>query len=329
MMSWGCVVASYKKLASGRWQAQVAMRGVRKAKSFNTKREAQDWANRQEFLIVDGAANASKQPLRELFERYAREVSPHKRGARWEVIRLKRFAQDRLADIRLDALRPSDFADWRDRRLLEVAPGSVNREMVLMSSVMTRARREWGLIQFNPLSDVSKPSNPPPRDRRVSSDEIERLRVIAGDDLSSIRARTIHAFIFAIETAMRAGEIVGLTANTVDLSKRVARLPKTKNGTSRDVPLSSAAIELIERLPPTDGAIFGLTSQQLDVNFRAVRDRAQIEGLTFHDSRHEAITRLAKKLDVLSLARMVGHRDIRMLQIYYNETAEELAQRLD
>jgi integrase len=63
--------------------------------------------------------------------------------------------------------------------------------------------------------------------------------------------------------------------------------------------------------------------------FRKAKARAMIADATFHDTRHLAITRLAKKLDVLDLARMVGHRDLRQLQIYYNETAEVMAVRLD
>ena len=128
---------------------------------------------------------------------------------------------------------------------------------------------------------------------------------------------------------MRAGEIVGLTDKTVDRDTRVATLPKTKNGPARKVPLSTAALGLLDELPETDGPLFDLSNQQIDAMFRKARDKTKIEDLRFHDSRHEAITRLAKKVDVLSLARMVGHKDIKMLMIYYNETAEELAQRLD
>lgn len=62
---------------------------------------------------------------------------------------------------------------------------------------------------------------------------------------------------------------------------------------------------------------------------RQARDRAGLADLHFHDSRATAITRLAKRLDVLELARMVGHRDLRMLQVYYRETAEELAAKLE
>lgn len=322
-------MATFKKLATGKWQAQVARQGVRKARSFSTKQESRDWAARQEYLISLGEGTASCCELRDVFMRYSIEVSPTKRGARWEQIRLQRFCKDRLADILLKDLKAADFADWRDRRLLQVAPGSVKREMVLMSGVITMARREWSLIDKSPMSDVRKPSSPPPRDRRVSKAEIEQLVSAAGGDLEKMSARAIHAFRFAVETAMRAGEIVGLEWRYTDIKKRVAHLPRSKNGTSRDVPLSSSAIGLLEELPETDGPCFGLSSGQLDALFRKVRDKAGIENLHFHDSRHEAITRLAHKLDVLSLARMVGHKDIRMLQVYYNETAEELALRLD
>lgn len=56
---------------------------------------------------------------------------------------------------------------------------------------------------------------------------------------------------------------------------------------------------------------------------------AKFVDLTFHDARHEACTRLARKLEVLDLARMIGHRDPRSLMIYYNPTASEIAERLD
>jgi len=322
-------MATFRKLPSGKWQAQIARNGIRKSSSFATKREAQDWAARHEYLATSAEPPQTKLTLKDTFDRYAREESPKRRGARWEIVRLKRLSSDMIADKRLADLEPADLADWRDRRAKEVAPATVRREMALMSSVLTTARREWGLISLNPLSDIRKPASPPPRDRRVSSDEIEKLMAAAGADLTRAQARAVHAFRFAVETAMRAGEIVGLTDKTVDRTTRVATLPRTKNGSVRKVPLSTAALSLLDELPKTDGLLFNLNSQQIDALFRKVRDKAQIWDLHFHDSRHEAITRLAKKIDVLSLARMVGHKDIKMLMVYYNETAEELAQRLD
>lgn len=322
-------MATFRKLPSGKWQAQIARHGIRKSSSFASKREAQDWAARQEYLAANAEPPEKTTTLKDAFGRYAREESPKRRGEKWEVVRLERLSSDKIADKLMAELQPSDFADWRDRRSKEVSPGSVIREMALISSVLSTARREWGLLSTNPLSDIRRPSSPPPRDRRVSQDEINKLVKVAGSDLNRATTRAVHAFRFAIETAMRAGEIVGLTEETVDRGTRVATLPKTKNGTSRRVPLSTAALDLLGELPKFDGPLFGLNSQQISVLFARVRNRAEIDNLRFHDSRHEAITRLAKKLDVLSLARMVGHKDLKMLMVYYNETAEELAQRLD
>ena len=313
-------MASFRKRGN-RWQAMVARQGVRLSRTFPTKPAAKEWAARQEYLIVNGGINRPG-TVRELFDRYAREVSPSKRGARWEMIRLEVLARDAIGAVTLRDLSTSDLAAWRDRRLAKVSAGSVRREMSLMSSVFTIARKEWGLLAANPLADVRWPSMPPARDRRVTDAEIALL-VATAKGLHTIEGRAVHAFRFAIETAMRAGEICSLTRERITGS--VAHLPMTKNGRARDVPLSPAALALLE---PLDDRLFDLTPQKLDVGFRRVRDRAGIVGLNFHDSRHEAITRLSKRLDPFELARVVGHSDLKQTLAYYNATAGELAERL-
>jgi len=317
-------VATFKRTQGG-WQAQIARKGIRKAKTFPTKAGAKDWAARQEYLILNGEGEYGPGSVGDVFNRYAREVSPKKRGARWEQIRLEKISQDKLARIAIRDVRPGDFAEWRDRRLNEVSPSSVNREMTLLSAVMGVASREWGLLPANPLIGVKKPSKPPPRDRLVTDDEVAKL-VKAAPDLTQTTGRAIHAFRFAIETGMRAGEIVGMRPEHI--SGKVAHLPITKNGSSRNVPLSKAALALIDELPACD-PVFGLKSAQLDALFRRVRDRVGIEGLTFHDSRHRAATDLSKKLDPFALARVLGHKSMNQTLQYYAATAEDLAARLD
>ena len=319
-------MASIRKLAKG-YRAEVARRGVRTSKTFATKTEAKDWAARQEHTILNAKALQSSKPFGDVLDRYAREVSPAKRGARWEILRIERFRLEAFAKVGIGDLRASDFAAWREARLKQVGPGSVRREMVLLSAVLTVARKEWGLIQDSPMTDVRKPTAPPARDRLVTPDELDRLAISAGADLTKSTARAFHAFLFAIETAMRAGEIVGLTWDRVNLAQRVADLPMTKNGTARQVPLSTEAVRLLQALPHAD-PIFALRSAQLDALWRKVRDRAGIEGLTFHDSRAEAVTRLAKKVDVLTLSRITGHRNISMLTVYYRETIADIAKKL-
>ena len=139
--------------------------------------------------------------------------------------------------------------------------------------------------------------------------------------------------LFAIETAMRAGEICGLTWDNVNLEKRTAYLPMTKNGTSRTVPLTRNAVAILERLKKeigNTGLCFQLDTRSLDAAFRKIKKMAMCEHLRFHDTRREALTRLAKKVDVMTLAKISGHKDIRILQnVYYAPNMEEVAELLD
>ncbi|KAF0674480.1 hypothetical protein [Profundibacterium mesophilum] len=152
-------MASFRKMAGGRWRAEVARQGRRSSKVFPTKAAAREWAARQEYLIETAVPAGEKTLFRDVLARYADEVSPRKRGERWEIMRLRRMRQDRIAEISMSKLAPAHFADWRDRRLREVSAGSVIREMVLLSAVLSIARREWGLIAVNPMADVRKPPN--------------------------------------------------------------------------------------------------------------------------------------------------------------------------
>lgn len=155
------------------------------------------------------------------------------------------------------------------------------------------------------------------------------------------------AFLLALETGMRAGAILSLTWGNVDLERRTATLPKTKNGDSRQVPLSNLAVNIFANMsngvldasvgnlvrPDPSAKPFTVTSKSLDVLFRRARDAAvhacpSIATCRFHDARSEAISRLSKRLDVLELARMVGHRDLKSLMSYFRVSAEDLAKKL-
>ena len=270
-------MASIKRYTKG-WRAEINRR-VRKAKTFETRQQAVDWAAREESGIIGGESYAAKVAFRDVMARYAREVPPAKKGARWEALRLEAFGRDKLGDVRLSDLAADDLAAWRYRRLRVVAPGTVRREMVLLSSVLNVARKEWRLISKNPLTDVKKPTEPPPRDRLPQPDEFERMAFVAGDDLRLATARAYHAFRFSCATAMRAGEIIGLTWDRVDMVDRVAHLPMTKNGSARKVPMTTEAVELLRELPHLDPVFGGLASRQLDALWRKVRGRAGVDHL--------------------------------------------------
>lgn len=316
-----------------KWRAEIFRNGQRASKVHRTKREAQDWAARQEYLIdTSVSAPRERMTLAEAADRYELEILPAKR-ARWnskgsELFVLNLIRSDELGIKQIADISPQDLAQWRDRRLKTVSAASAQRYMNTLSSIFTAAEKDWGAVPENPMRKVRRPPPTPARKRRPTEEEIERLGV-SGSDIRMSIGRAHQAFMFAIETGMRSHEIATLKWGNIDIEKRVARLDETKNGDARDVPLSKEAIKLLEQFEGMDPPFGFRSGAHLSGNWYALKEKAGIEGLTFHDSRHEAITRLSKKLDVLALARMVGHKNIKELMTYYNETAEELATRLD
>lgn len=314
----------------GGWRVQVYVNGVRESQVFDTKARASAWALEREAQL--SGKKLPDKSLADALTRYARDVSPTKAGERWEVNRLTRMGDDKLAVRPLAAITATDLADYRDRRLKAVTGATVRREMNLLGSVLECCRREWGWIRANPLADVRKPPSPPSRKRRITDDEIRRLEAAFGLGLGLHSRTAMHrtglAFLFALETACRAGEIIAMRPEHVFAGERYVHLPRTKNGDARDVPLSSRALEILASLRPAE-TMFDLHPGTRDNLFRRARDAAGCANLHFHDSRAEAIWRLSKKLDVLELARVIGHRDLKSLLIYYNTSAADLAKRLD
>src|SRR3546814_4409106 len=115
--------------------------------------------------------------MTEALQRYADEISPTKRGARWEQIRINAFIRDHnLFQRPIASFTGPDIAEWRNKRLRKVAASSVNRELCLLSSVFTYAMKEWHMgITFNPCSLVTKPRKPRPRTQRISLEDRKKL----------------------------------------------------------------------------------------------------------------------------------------------------------
>lgn len=330
------------------WKAEVARLGVRDSRTFDTKAEAAAWATEREADILANQGRGgkpAKRTLRQVVERYIEEVAPTKPGARWEAIRLTAFLRDTvdLADLLVGDITSDDMGKWRDARLAgkvagrmgkPVGASTVNRELNLLSAVFEVARTEWKWIRDNPTHGLRRPIDPPPRNRRVSPKEqtamVKALDFHDGAAPTSMKQELAIAFLVALETGMRKGEILGLTKTTARLGERHVILPRTKNGDRREVPLTARAIELLKLLPGDEaGRLFRLSTGTADTLFRRAVVKAGLKDLHFHDTRHEACTQLSKRVDVLSLARIIGHRDLKSLMVYYNPTAEELADQLD
>ena len=312
-------MATFRKRGT-RYEAAIAKRGVRVSRTFHRLTDARAWALETEIAIERGDYGREDMRLRDLMDRYEREVSRHKRSADNERKRLTAMGRWQIADLWLHDIDAQVIGQWRDWRGQSVAPATVQRDWNLLSAIFHRAIA-WGLLDKSPMTHVPRPPETAPRTRRPTDDEIERLLLVAAytEPPGTLQQRVACAMLFSIETAMRAGEIAGIRPEYDH--GRYVHLPQTKT-VPRDVPLSAEARRLLDLV----GRDFKVTARQIDTTFRRMRDRAGIEDLHFHDMRREALTRLARKVDPLSLAKISGHTDLKiLLSVYYRPDPGDLA----
>jgi integrase len=328
---------AYIRKVNGKWKAEVERLGKRTSKTFLTKSEAGQWAAAQETAILaDKGALYPRKTLADAVDKYSKEISPGKEGSRNEILRLAALCRDfpALAEKQLIDVTTPDMAEWRDARLKLVTPGSVQRDINLIRNVFAIARDEWHWCGHSPFKGLRMPGENPARTRRVLPAEVKRIcrRLHYKTGVVEQKSQEVAiAFLIGLRTGMRASEIISLGDDNVDLTKRVARVKhKTQylTGRPREVPLTRQGVRLLGYLAGR-GRYFRVTADSASTLFRKAVRFLLIDDLHFHDSRAEALTRLARKVDVMTLARVSGHADLRiLLEVYYRESAADIAGRL-
>lgn len=321
-------MATYRKRGKN-WRAEIVVGDQRESATFPDRARAVAWATKTEGeLRAMARGEIIPRSVRQGFERYRDHVSPTHRGERWERVRLDKLIREVPFRNRLmQDVTTADVSKWRDAMLAVLKTSSARREFGLVRAVFALAVAEWKWAHRSPFIGVKPPAEGAARKRRVSEAEISAVCRSLGYE-AGIKPETASQYIgaavvLAVETAMRQGEILTLDAES-RIGPAVVHLSKTKNGDERDVPLSIRARLVLDSLP--DGA-FPVASGTVDTLFRRARGAADWH---FHDLRREATTRLAEKIDVLTLAKMTGHRDVKLLlRTYYAPSMADVAERLD
>lgn len=289
--------------------------------------------------MVGDARLAHRVTLADVLLRYRDQCSPGKRGAQSERARLASMARGALGQCTLARLSTSAVATYRDTRLTRVAPATVVRELSVMQVTIETARREWGIpLPLNPVSLVRRPSVRNERKRRLNPGEEARLVAAANATRSDWIAPLIF---FAIETGMRRSELLALRWADVDVTTRIANVRDSKNGESRDIPLTLRAIQIANLLrqnaandgelgPPDGESVFPLAASAVRSAFERVRAKAGLKDLRFHDLRREGTTRMIERgLNLIEASSVSGHRDLRMLQRYVVPSHAAMLAKLD
>ena len=336
-------MASYSKVPGG-WRAQVAKRGVRKSATFPTHAEAKGWGTREEAAIMAGArGDYPARTLSEAIDRYMREVTRKRRTHRADALRFEAWRRDYpdLAGKVLHTITTADLAAWRDARLAKVSGASVLREAQQYRPIWTLAMDEWKWVGSSPWKGLRLPPKSHARDRLAEWSEVKLLLRSTGyrRDVAptSPTEQAVFAFLVALYTAMRSGEILRMARSNVDLKKRVYRLTEHKTDAHvgvRMVPFTRKAARVLGVLDAAASAAgrdayFTIGDQLRDRLFRKRLKALMISGLRFHDSRASALTRLSRIYPVMVLARISGHTDIQQLyDAYYRDTAADVAAQL-
>lgn len=329
-------MATFEKRGPYQIRAKVRKLGHKTiTKTFNNKRDAEAWARGVEADMDRGAfipsTTAQRTTLRAALERYSKEVFPRlAQGGRCEVSRARRLI-DALGELSLTALDSSHVAAYRDRQLQAgAAPQTVKHDIGLLGRVLKHCVIDWGIPLTRGIvtSQVRKPTLPSGRDRRLVNEEEPQLL----DTAKKSKSKEIGSIIIiALETAARRGEIVAMTWEHINIARRTWHIPHTKNGTPRTVPLSSRAVEVLQAIPRRiDGRVWALQrADGITQAFDRICQQAGIKSLNFHDLRHEATSRLFEKgLNIMEVASITGHKDLKMLQRYTHLRAEDLAVKL-
>lgn len=326
---------AYIRKRGKKWQAEIDRAGQKtQTGTFSTKAETLRWVRLIEGEMDRGIFVSRKEAesttLHDALGRYEKEVSILKKGHKQEAKRIRQWQAHKLASRHLANLRGADFAQYRDERLSSGTSGSTIRlDMALVSHLFTVAAKEWGMESLdNPVHKIRLPPPGKARDRRMTEQEWNDL--LTALEKRSRSSFTVPAVKFAVETAMRQGEITGIRWEWVDLKGRVIYLPETKNGEARAVPLSSKAMAILAALPRSiSGRVFAITGDGLSRSFAVAARNSGVPDVRFHDLRHEAASRLFEKgFNPMEAAAVTGHKTLQMLKRYTHLRPEDLAKKL-
>ncbi len=313
---------------NGRYQVQVRRHGQpTQSRTFSHRRDAEAWARQIETEIERTGLAPDVSAVRtvtvsDILERYLRIESPRKLTHEFDHRMIGHFLRQPFAKLGVMAITPDHLESYLAIRIQTVSNGTILRELSLLGSIFSTAIRLWRMPISNPVRLLRKPKSPPGRERRITSDELQRLTDGAGDRLIGQIVR------FAVETGLRRSEIVRIEWR--DIIGRVLRIPTSKNGHGRLVPLSPVALAVLAEVRESGSdRPFPITVNAVRLAWERLRKKVGLGDVHLHDLRHEAISRLLEKgLTIAEAASVSGHRDYRMLRRYAHLEAEKIAEKL-
>ena len=341
-------MATIKKRENGRWQAKVRRKGYPdQSRTFDTKNAADTWAREVERSMDRGVfqstSDAEQTLFKDLVSTFKTDFAPTHYRKRKDDREAWRFQCDRLEEFfgeySIAAIDQKLVRDYRDHRLAgsndrrAVAGSTVRKEIYQLSKILGYAAKELDILlpRGNPVALVRKPKEGKSRERRLSDTEWNAMV----EQCRRSRNPWVYAAVqLSVEMANRQGELLNFRWQDLQLDRRIMLLTDPeliKNGEPRAVPLTTRAVEIFNSIPKSvSGLVFPVSRETIYAAYRAAVQRAGIKNFTWHDLRHEALSRLGARPDLtpFEIASISGHKTLKMVMTYTHINAEQLAKKL-
>lgn len=358
-------MATIRERKNGSWECVVRRSCLPRPHyaTFDSEAAARDYAAKLERLLDQGIIPPGLLPTggdEEKPRLVADAVAEYLKRAHVSALdaEVSGYVLAGLAGARMDRLTHAWADGWLSAMKGQgLAPGTIRKRVGMLARCLDWWVRK-GDLAVNPLRQLPRGYASyalgdgaavvdVERDRRLLPGEKERLLAILDGAVPEGKQRGIALadraawrllFVLATETAMRLREMYTLGVEQVDLGRRTVFLDKTKNGDKRQVPLSSVALAaLAAHLPGCDAMVFPWwdgrieslekTTSKLSRKWGTIATMAGCEDLHFHDLRHEATCRFYEltAFSDLQIAKITGHKDLRMLRRYANLRGSDLA----
>ena len=342
-------MAGIRQRANGTWEVKFQRKGLLSGPvyfTFDSRDEGEAYAARVEALFDRGIipAEFTGEAIRTLADlcRYYESLATYSNSDA-EVLKPLTSALESTAVARLTY---SWVEDWVEAMKIDLKPSTLKKRVGLLARVVDWAmRRDLISLTNNPVRLLPKGYATKGVDRSSLWDGERTRRLEAGEEeaIRKVLKGEEEPLLFdlALETGMRLSEMTTLTLEQIDLQRRTIFLDKTKNGSKRQVPLSSTAHRLLEKYLASRQSDYpslfswGLLSVSVARNrlshlFASRFAKAGCPDLRFHDLRREATSRFFERttLSDAEIAKITGHKDPRMLMRYANLRGSTLSSKL-
>jgi integrase len=321
----------YKR--NGKWRVEIRKIGSKGIhKSFIVKDEAIRFARETEVKIEKGLYQdltlAKTTTLKDVLAQYRDRVSINKKGYDQERYKINKIIRSDISDKTLSQLTPLVLFEYIEQQKKLYTASTINKSITIINLALNFAERFLGIsLNKNPLKFIKRLKESQFIGQVIESHEEELLLKHA--EFSKLYWLKT-AIVLGIDCGLRRGEILKLKAEDINYNKNTAILKDTKNGETREIGLSSRAIQELKKLPVSiDGKLF--PCKRLDTFTFYYKQLQRWSGVKkrFHDTRHTFASRKATSgWSITEIATQGGWKQLQVLKRYTHIKAEYLAKKM-